>query len=143
MTIAAAAPQPVPDKWVDAVAQIETGGQADPDNAIGDGGKAKGRYQFHKSAWDDCTKARKSLLLPTWGYSKATDPNVAREYAAFWLACLRDRLSKDIGRPAMAHEVWLAYNMGYAGFKRASFQATLVPQDRWLKARRLYDIACR
>jgi hypothetical protein len=40
----------------------------------------------------------------------------------------------------MAHEVWLAYNMGFTGFKRLSFQVALVPDEfRYNKAIQIYN----
>lgn len=42
-------PRPI----LDAIRQKETGGEADPANAIGDGGKAIGPYQIHRVYWQD------------------------------------------------------------------------------------------
>lgn len=140
MTIAGAVADPVPDKWVDAVQQIETGGESNPDAATSDGGLAAGRFQFHKTAWMDCTKALKAAGLPTFPYAKARDPQVARMYATFWLTTLRDRLAKDIGRNPFLGEIWLAYNLGYTGFKRLGFQTCLAPEAKYDKARRLNAI---
>lgn len=142
MTIASAAAwAQVPESWVDAVAQVETGGEAAPDSAVGDGGKAKGRFQFHKPAWTDCSTVRKAAGLKTWPYAKATDPVIAREYARTWLTHLRERITAEIGRPAFAHEVWLAYNLGFAGFKSVFFQVALVDDPaRYAKAMKVYNI---
>lgn len=38
---------------LDAIRQTETGGEADPANAVGDGGKAIGPFQIHKAYWQD------------------------------------------------------------------------------------------
>lgn len=131
---------PVPDSWLDAVERIETGGEKNPDAAVGDGRKARGRFQFHKEAWADCTKLRKELGLPTYAYSKAHDRAIATEYARTWLTHLRDRVSKAIGRKAYAHETWLAYNLGYTGFKRLNFQASSPMMDdrKFEKAMSIY-----
>lgn len=141
--VALAVAQPVPDKWVDAVEQIETGGEQAPDLATGDGGKAAGRFQFHKTAWLDCTKVRKAAGLKTYPYSKARDPKVAREYATTWLSYLRHRLTKDIGRAANAGETWLAWNLGYEGFRRYKFQLATVPDAKFVKAARINNIVSR
>lgn len=131
---------PVPDRWLDAIQRIETGGEADPDKAVGDGKKARGRFQFHKESWADCTKLRREMGLPTYPYAKASDKAVATEYARTWLTALRERITSEIGRPAMAHETWLAYNLGYAGFKRFMFQTALVTDDaRYNKAIKIYN----
>jgi len=131
---------PVPDRWLEAVQRVETGGEADPDAALGDGKRARGRFQFHKEAWSDCTKLRKELGLPTYPYSKAHDKRIATEYARTWLTALRERVTAEIGRPAMAHETWLAFNLGFAGFKKHMFQTALVTDDfRYNKAIQIYN----
>jgi hypothetical protein len=131
---------PVPDTWLDAVEKIETGGEKNPDAALGDGKKARGRFQFHKEAWEDTSDIRRKASLKTYPYSKAHDPAIAREYARTWLTHLRDRVSKAIGRNAYAHETWLAYNLGYSGFKRYNFQASspMLDDRKFEKAMKIY-----
>lgn len=131
---------PVPDTWLDAVERVESGGEKNPDLALGDGKKARGRFQFHKSAWDDTTEIRRTTRQKTYPYSKAHDPVIAREYARTWLTHLRDRVSIAIGRKAYAHETWLAYNLGYAGFKRFNFQASapMLDDRKFEKAMSIY-----
>lgn len=134
LALAAVVADPVPDKWVAAVEAVETGGR----NIAGDRGAAKGVLQWHAKAWADCSRVRKAAKLPTWPYASAGDPERARAYAATWLAYLRARLTQEIGRPALANETWLAWNLGFEGFRRYRFQA-------WhpdLPAAR-YDAACR
>ncbi len=131
---------PVPDKWLDAIQRIESGGHPDPDNALGDGKKARGRFQFHKEAWADCTKLRKQMGLPVFPYAKANDKAIATEYARTWLTALRERLTAEIGRPALAHETWLAFNLGFVGFKKFMFQPSLVTDEaRYNKAIKIYN----
>ena len=130
----------VPLKWLDAIQKVETGGEANPDLAVGDGSKARGRFQFHKEAWADCSKIRKEMGLAVYPYSKASHPVIAQAYATTWLTALRERITAEIGRPAMAHEVWLAFNLGFNGFKRLSFQVHFVPDDfRYNKAIQIYN----
>ena len=137
---AALAGEPVPNRWLDAIQQVETGGQKNPDKAVGDSGLAKGRFQFHRSAWTDCSAVRKSQGKPVYPYSKASDPIIATEYARTWLGYLRERMTLEIGRPALAHEVWLAYNMGFSGFKKYGFQSVLVPDDfRYNKSIQIFN----
>jgi hypothetical protein len=134
IAIAAVNAESVPEKWIDAVQIIESGGETMPDRALGDGGKASGRFQFHKSAWEDCSKVRKLARLKTYPYSKSKDALVAREYARTWLTYLRRRVTNAIGRPADAAETWLAYNLGYEGFKKYGFHYGLVPEVKYNKA---------
>lgn len=119
LALASVLADPVPDTWVAAVEQIETGGR----NIAGDKGAAKGVLQWHAKAWADCSQVRKAAKLPTWPYASAGDPERARAYAATWLTYLRARLTQEIGRPALANETWLAWNLGYEGFRRYRFQA--------------------
>jgi hypothetical protein len=137
--LAIATAEPIPKTWLDAVQAVETGGVANPDRALGDGKKARGRFQFHLSAWSDCSAVRKAQGKSVHPYSKASDPVIATEYAKTWLAHLRERLSVAIGRPAMAHEVWLAFNLGFAGFKKVGFQTVLVEDFRYNKAMQIYN----
>ncbi len=41
------------DRFLKALAQMESGGLADPDAAVGDDGAAIGRYQIHEVCWID------------------------------------------------------------------------------------------
>ena len=119
LALAAVVADPVPDTWVAAVEAVETGGR----NITGDKGKAKGVLQWHARAWSDCSRVRKAAGLPTWPYISAGDPERARAYASTWLSYLRARLTREIGRPALASETWLAWNLGFEGFRRYRFQA--------------------
>lgn len=122
---------PVPDKWVEDIKQIESNGRC---FVLGDGGKAAGPFQFHKTGWEFVTRIRKGQSQPTYPYSKATDPVIAREYAVTYLNNLRKRVSREIGREANIAETWLAFNLGFAGFQRYRFQPGLVPGMRGDKA---------
>ncbi len=123
---------PVPDKWIDDIEQVESAGKA---CAIGDGGKAIGSFQFWSTAWADCSKVRKEQGLPVYPYAPgARSPKRSREYATTWLNHLRHRLSQDIGREANIAEVWLAYNLGYEGFRKYGFRPAEVPGIKCHKA---------
>ena len=133
LSVAIAAMQPVPETWLDAVAQIESKNRS----VSGDNGKAAGVFQFHSGTWGDCSKVRKAAGLKTYPYSKANDPVVAREYARTWLSYLRVKLTEAIGRPPHLGEVWLAYNMGLTGFRKYSYQWSFVPEAKYIKAVKL------
>ena len=131
------AADPVPEAWVDAVAQVESAGRS---SAIGDKGLARGAWQFHRAAWADCSRLRKAAGLPIYPYSQATNQAKAREYARTWLTWLRDQLSARIGRSALAHETWLAFNLGLTGFQAYRYQAVLVPEKRYQAAMKIYQL---
>ena len=50
-------PRPI----LDAIRAQESGGHPDPANAVGDGGKALGPYQIHRSYWLDAVNFDKTL----------------------------------------------------------------------------------
>lgn len=133
MALSIAVADRVPDRWVDAVAQIETNNR----NIDGDNGLAAGVFQWHKAAWSDCTKLRKQAGLKAYLYSKAKDPDIAREYASFWLSYLRGVMTVKMGRPALLGETWLAYNLGVTGFSKYGYSMSLVPEDKYIKAAKL------
>ena len=133
--------EPVPETWLDAVAHVETGGERNPDAALGDGKKARGRFQFHKEAWADCSKVRKKAGLPVHPYAKASDPVVSREYARTWLTYLRGVLLERIGRTPFPGEVWLAFNLGLEGFAGYGYQWAMVPACTFDKARTVNSLA--
>ena len=118
----------VPDRWVDAVGHVETGGESDPDNAVGDAGRAKGRYQFWQTAWADCSKIRAKYGQDVHPYSMATDPVISKEYARTWIAMCQRGVSLSIGRPATLAEAWACYNRGLTGFRRLGFMLHRMPK---------------
>lgn len=133
MALSIAVANPIPDRWLDAVEQIESNGR----NIPGDANAAQGVMQFHKSAWADCSKLRKEAGLKAYPYSKAKDPSIAREYASFWLSYLREVITVKIGRPALLGETWLAYNLGVTGFMKYHYTMSLVPEEKYIKAAKL------
>lgn len=68
---------------LDAIRTVETGGESDPDNAVGDGGDALGAYQIHRSYWLDATE--KDPALRALGYESVTDRAVAERVVIAYL----------------------------------------------------------
>ena len=122
--------QPVPDSWLDSIEKIESGGHA----IYGDYGKAKGIFQFHREAWNDCSAMRFKAGLPVYNYSEAMDDDKSRAYAQSWLTYLRGYLSEKYGRPAHLGEVWLAFNLGLNGFSRYNYNWMSVEGFKYRKA---------
>ena len=52
---------PISSKLFHAIRMVETGGVSDPENAVGDGGKAIGPYQIHEVYWKDANSFDSSL----------------------------------------------------------------------------------
>lgn len=69
---------PALDRLLDAIAIVESNGNP---HAVGDGGRAIGAYQIHKSYWKDGTR----FLGVTWSYEQAKDPAKAREVVRAYL----------------------------------------------------------
>lgn len=65
------------EKLLDAIATVESGGEADPDNAVGDGGKALGAFQIWRPYWTDAVE--RNPHLKRRGYKAVTDRAYARE----------------------------------------------------------------
>jgi hypothetical protein len=68
---------------LDAIRTVETGGEADPDRAIGDKGKALGAYQIHRSYWIDATE--KDATLRALGYESVTNREIAERVVIAYL----------------------------------------------------------
>ena len=74
-----------PRQILDAIRAVETGGQRDPANAIGDGGKALGPYQIHKVYWLDAVQRDPSLTANGETYDNVRDAAYAeRVMLAYW-----------------------------------------------------------
>ena len=133
MTLAAFVAPSVPEKWVDAVEIIESGGRGE-NTPPGDRGCAIGPFQFWKRAWEDTTLLRQSMKIKTWPYTYASNQIVARRYAQTWLSHLMVRLTEKLHRSPNAGETWLAYNMGMTGFGLYDYDINKVPKHKRTKA---------
>jgi hypothetical protein len=68
---------------LDAIRTVETGGEADPDRAIGDKGRALGAYQIHRGYWLDATE--KDATLRALGYESVTNREIAERVVIAYL----------------------------------------------------------
>jgi len=74
-----------PTPILDAIERVETGGQRDPANAIGDGGKALGPMQIHRVYWLDAVDHDPSLVASGETYDSVRDRAYARRVVmAYW-----------------------------------------------------------
>jgi len=78
---------------LNAIRTVETGGERDPDNAIGDGGDALGAYQIHRSYWLDATE--KDPALRSLGYESVTDRAIAERVVIAYLTRYAPRWDLD------------------------------------------------
>ena len=68
---------------LDAIRTVETGGHADPANAVGDGGRALGPYQIHYGYWLDATE--RDPALRALGYQSVRDQAIAERVVLAYL----------------------------------------------------------
>lgn len=107
------------DRILNAIRKVETGGEKDPANAVGDGGKAIGPFQIHHSYWKDAVDFDPSI---GGKYSDCKNDEYARKIVIAYLT--RYAPNWDDETVARIH------NGGPKGHKRAT---TL---DYWAKVRK-------
>ena len=130
----------IPEQTLQAVEQVESSGRG-AKTPRGDGGKALGCLQWHSVAWKDCSAIRRKAGLDVFPYADAAVPAKARDYARTWLTVLKVRLAGEIGRQPHPGEIWLAWNLGWTGFRRYGFQWAEVPAAKFDKARQVNTLA--
>lgn len=140
LTAGLLASEAVPEPLVQAVEHIESSGRG-ANTPDGDGGLARGPFQWHSVAWADCSAVRRKAGLAVYPYADARNPAKAREYARTWLTVLKVRLAGEIGRQPFPGEVWLAWNLGWSGFSRYGFSWAHVPRAKFDKARQVNSLA--
>ena len=73
------------DPILDAIERVETGGHADPANAVGDGGKALGPMQIHRVYWQDAVEHDPTLVANGETYASVRNRAYARRVVmAYW-----------------------------------------------------------
>jgi hypothetical protein len=72
------------NRILSAIAAVETGGERQPDRAVGDNGKALGRFQIWEVYWKDACEYDKSLRSRP--YTDVTDPEYARRVVIAYLS---------------------------------------------------------
>ena len=120
---------------LDRIEQIESRGNQ---FAIGDRGRARGAWQFHRAAWTQISESRRKRGLPAWSYQHATNRAVARIYAAEHIEQLTTYLAKRLGRPPTRGETYAAYNCGASRFARLGFSLAACPPSTRRAIRKLY-----
>lgn len=114
----------VTDAFVEAVAQIESGGGR---QLVGDGGRAQGAWQMHAAAWKDTTAFRRRQGQPVWSYGHAHTPAVARLYARDYLTILERQLRGALGQEPTGALLYAAYNVGFTRLERLRFRLDRTP----------------
>jgi len=109
------------DTFLDAIQQVESGSFKDPNNAVGDNGKALGAYQIWYDYWADAVEHRPELKAR--GYKAVKDPAYAREIIKAYMAryAPKNATWEDLAR---------IHNGGPKGYKKAATKAY------WAKVRK-------
>lgn len=97
---------------LEAIAHVETGGEADPSAATGDGGASIGPLQIQRGAWLDAVEHDPSLTANGETYANCRNLAYAKRVAiAYW-----SRYAPD-WKPATLAGIW---NGGPKGHRKAS-----------------------
>ena len=84
---------------LDAIERVETGGHADPANAVGDGGKALGPMQIHRVYWADAVEHDPTLVANGETYQSVRDRTYARRVVmAYWSRYAKSWTSEELAR---------------------------------------------
>lgn len=110
------------ERLLDAIAKIESDNN---DLAVGDSGKAIGRYQIHKAYWLDGCK----YLKVSWPYKDAVDPVKARQIVRAYL--LHYTTVKRLGRQVTLEDFARNHNGGPNGYKKSS------TKKYWIKIKKV------
>lgn len=129
--------QAIEDKELNAIGMIESSNNP---QAVGDGTKARGEFQFHKPTWEHASIIRKAKGRPVFDYSYAHDRVVAREYAKDYLGWLSSQLEKRLGRKPELWEIYAAYNRGLEGFAKLGYEFDRLPPHTQRACSRLYSL---
>jgi hypothetical protein len=84
---------------LDAIEAVETGGHADPANAVGDQGRALGCMQIHRVYWQDAVEHDPSLVANGETYDSVRDRAYARRVVmAYWSRYAKSWDSETLAR---------------------------------------------
>ena len=101
----------------DCIAKVETGGSKDPDCAVGDNGKAYGRYQIWEVYYNDAVEF--NPLLETW---KNTKGHGSKTYSEQVMQSYMNRYATEarLGRKPTNEDIARIHNGGPNGYKKES-----------------------
>ena len=112
-------------KLIHAVGFVESNNNP---NAIGDSGAANGSFQMHRPAWSDCSAWLKSQGFKATPYDQGVNnPAVSHYYCKIYLSLLHRQLARALNREISAGDLYAAYNLGFAGYKRRGFDLSKCP----------------
>ena len=105
----------VPERLLEAISIVESNNN---DRAIGDSGKAVGRFQIHKTYVDEVNRICKLKRIgKTFTYEDRTDGKKSREMVVIYLSFWGDQYQKNTGKTATMEVIAKIHN-GHAFWKR-------------------------
>lgn len=111
------------EDFLDALASVESNRN---DRAVGDRGKALGRYQIHKVYWQDATEHDRSI---GGSYENVTDP----DYATKVVLAYFNRYGKDLVAASDWESLARMHNGGPAIFRKKGTKAWENTSSYWCK----------
>ena len=113
--------QKISRELYDAIAKVATGGSKDPDCAVGDNGKAYGRYQIWEVYYKDAVEFNPSLSNggKTW---KNTKGHGSKAYSEEVMQSYMNRYATEarLGRTPTNEDIARIHNGGPDGYKEES-----------------------
>lgn len=101
-----------------AIMSVETGGEPNPDEAIGDNGHAVGCMQIHMCVIEDVNRIYKTKYVSDDRYDRSMSLSIASRYLTYW----GEHYTKTTGQKATTEVLARIWNGGPYGYK---MQATL------------------
>ena len=100
---------------------METGGLADPLNAVGDNGRSRGPYQIMEDYYNDAVQKDPSLRDGDKSYDNVSGAG-SKEYSERVIQAYMDRYATEarLGRTATDEDIARIHNGGPNGYKRTS-----------------------
>ena len=102
-----------------AIQQVETGGESDPENAVGDGGASIGPYQIMQDYWIDAQQYDPSLNDNGNTYVNCMGPG-SFEYSRRVIQAYMNRyaIPSRLGHTATNEDIARIHNGGLNGYKK-------------------------
>jgi hypothetical protein len=112
-------------KFISALSQVESN---DNINALGDNRFARGKFQFHRIAWEQTSsllrdKGQRDYHYDTYVYNGI----ISTIYANTYVDWLNVQLTKALGRSPLPWETYASFNLGLNGFKKRGFNFDNLP----------------
>jgi hypothetical protein len=112
---------------LNAIGDIETGSHPNPRLAIGDWGKARGRYQQHRASFiDGCTQLMREGKS-AYSFDQWKSPIIQDEVAFAYIRWIRNRIAAAGVTNPTPEQIALCWNYGFSKSKAIKFDITKAP----------------